>query len=91
MRILFSVFFIYFIFFCDKENLFFIKLKLFFYFNKYYIFGIYQNKNKLIFKYLLEKKKNNKKYKNYGIIVGFLNNLVVKVDFFFGDSNFVLL
>lgn len=62
MRILFGVPLIYSTFLCDKENPFPTKLKLLFYPNKHYTPGTHQNKNKLIFKYPLEEKKNNKKH-----------------------------
>lgn len=70
---------------CDKENPFPTKLKLLFHPNKHYTLGTYQNKNKLIFKYPLEKN-NKKKHKNHGAIVCLLNNLAMKMDSFPGDS-----
>lgn len=58
MRILFGVSLIYSTFLCDKENPFPTKLKLLFHPHKHYTPGTHQNKNKLIFKYPLEKKNN---------------------------------
>lgn len=62
LRILFGLPLIYSTFLCDKENPFPTKLKLLFHPNKHYTPGTHQNKNKLIFKYPLEEKKNNKKH-----------------------------
>lgn len=73
-------------FLCDKENPFPTKLKLLFHPNKHYPTGTHQNKNKLIFKYPLEEQ-NNKKHKNHGAIVCFLNNLTMKMDSFSGECH----
>lgn len=71
MRILFGVPLIYTTFLCEKENPFPTKLKLPFHPNKYYTPGTHQNKNKLIFKYPLEKKIIRSVKKTHGAIVSF--------------------
>lgn len=69
MRILFGVSLIFSTLLSDKENPFPTKLKLLFHPNKHYTPGTHQNKNKLIFKYLLEKKRKRKTIRSIKIMV----------------------